>query len=197
MNVFINYHSRANSCAELSCFEQERLRRTGLGALTAAQGLAALGGVLNGAAAATRATYTLAVTPVDWPTFLRRFGGRVLAVFEEFAAPADKQRMDAFDSSPALRELGKSAKGSAAASEVAAIVRDSVRSIAGRAVPDNEPLMAAGAPVVGCHVGNRKFPLLNMKYCTSRQETKGCQLFFNAYHALHEIATADTARLML
>ena len=142
---------------------QERLRRTGLGALTAEQGLAALGGVLSASSGALRAADTLAVTPVDWPTFLRRLGGSVPAVFAESGASA--QQLDAPSSK---RHMPSESAGvsTPTASEVAAAVRKAVRDIAGRDVPDSEPLMSAGAPDISFHVALSRTPRLRSTLST-------------------------------
>ena len=125
---------------------QERLQRTGLGAFSAEQGFAALGGVLSRAAAGKHVADTLAATPVDWPTFLRRFGGRVPAVVTEFAASSGEQSITTSARVTAARTHAAVSSSTPTAAEVAAIVNDAVRSISGHAVGETEPLMAAGAP---------------------------------------------------
>ncbi len=136
-------------CEQMHQLLQERLQRTGLGAFTAAQGLAALGGVLGGvlkgAVSANTAADTIAATLVDWPTFLRRFSGRVPAVFAAFAAPAGQQQIAAPASVTAVGRPAGGLSSTPTAADVADTVRDAVRSIAGRAVGDLEPLTAAGA----------------------------------------------------
>ena len=136
---------QGQTCERTHPLVQERLERTGLGAFSAAQGLAALGGVLSGAASASDAANTLAATLIDWPTFLQRFDGRVPAMFAEFAASAGKQQMPAPADATAVRPPAVGSSSTLTAADIAATVRDAVRSIAGRAVGDHEPLMAAGA----------------------------------------------------
>ncbi len=130
---------------------QERLQRTGLGAFTAPQGLAALGGVFSTIASTSHAADTVAATLFDWPTFLRRFNGRVPAVFAEFAASEGQQQIAASARVPAVGRPAGGSNSTPTAADVAAIVRNAVCSIAGRAVGDQEPLMAAGAPCGSSH----------------------------------------------
>ncbi len=125
---------------------QERLRRTGLGALDPAQGLAALGGLLSSAGAPAPAPDVLAVTPIDWPAFLRRFTGRVPPLFQEFTAVGHDDRPAVARRSAGPLRVGVGHAVTMTAEEIAAIVRDAVRDIAGRAVASDEPLMAAGEP---------------------------------------------------
>ena len=121
---------------------QERLRRTGMGALSPAQGLAALGGLLS--SANSTAPEVLAVTPVDWPTFLQRFASRAPPLFSEFAAQAHDEQPALSRTTAAQSQLAGPNMKTMTAAEVAAIVRDAVHGIAGRTFPDDEPLMAAG-----------------------------------------------------
>ena len=136
-----------------------KMEAMGLGALTPASGLASLGGLLRAAARHPGGALpaALAMSPVDWPTFLKNVRQPVPAYFAAFAhlkaaeAPASGQQ--ALAATSAHAPAAASAAGGMDVAARSAYLRQEVASAAaaiiGGDVAGGEPLMAAGLDSLG------------------------------------------------
>ena len=135
-----------------------RLERSGMGAISATEGMAALEGLLRAqGGAALGGLSQVAVAPVDWGVFVRRSGGRIgwLTAADAEALPSSAEEAQ-LPSSQGTRRAGVSASSAPVLQlgGVSGIVVSSVKSVLGSDFEDSPdarqmPLLSMGLDSLG------------------------------------------------
>jgi NADPH:quinone reductase-like Zn-dependent oxidoreductase/acyl carrier protein len=139
-----------------------KMESMGLGALTPTTGLASLTGLLRHAAAQPAAAAIaggiapqIAVSPIDWPAFLKHVDGSGVSYFADFAhlkRVEEETTAAAVAAKPTRRAAGGAAAGMDAEQRSEYLrkeVESAAAAIIGGTVSASEPLMAAGLDSLG------------------------------------------------